>query len=146
MIVPTQCYKYNWGDDCMFWLQDKVLMISCMPSLSQLSTYMPWPSHSYILHDNSYAHAGMLSKAKVWIGATIHVLFHWQMPHSIPISADVLKTTINFVDLSTQHATYLASSGDVEKSTRHGMAWHHCVHAMAITCIIIKLVPIIQYC
>ena len=55
-----------------------------------------------------------LSKAKVWIGATVHALFHWQC-HTIPIRADALKTAIKFVDPSTQHATYLAGSGDVGK-------------------------------
>lgn len=65
----------------------------------------------------------MLSKAKgqiLRIGATLHVLFHWETPHSIPsnISVDALKGAINFVDLSVQHAAYLAGRGDVEKAIR----------------------------
>ena len=98
-----------------------------MLSPSQLSTHMP---HSHILicahahahvHDNTYAIAGMLLKAKgqiLQIGATLHVLFHWETPHSIPnnISADALKAAINFVDLSIRHPAHLADRGDVEKA------------------------------
>lgn len=44
---------------------------------------------AHCAHDNTYAIAGMLSKAKgqiLRIGATLHVLFHWETPHSIPIT------------------------------------------------------------
>ena len=55
----------------------------------------------------------MLSKAKgqiLRIAATMHVLFHWETPHDISsnISIDALKAAINFVDISIQHAAYLA--------------------------------------
>ena len=63
----------------------------------------------------------MLLKAKgqiLRIRATLHVLLHWETPHSISsnISVDALKAAINFVHLSIQHAAYLAGRGDVEKA------------------------------
>ena len=58
----------------------------------------------------------MLSKSRGQIlrmAATMHVLFHWETPGSIPskISSEALKAAQNFVDLCTQHAAFLAGRG-----------------------------------
>ena len=55
----------------------------------------------------------MLSKSRGQIlrmGATMHVLFHWETRGEIPltISKEALKAAQKFVELCTQHAAFLA--------------------------------------
>ena len=57
--------------------------------------------------------AGMLSKSRgqmLRMAATMHVLFHWETPGEIPstISDTALKAAQSFVELCTQHASFLA--------------------------------------
>ena len=60
---------------------------------------------------------GMLSKSKdqsLRVAVALHVLFNWETPQSIPeeISNSAMKAAINFVDVSIQHAAYLAGRKD----------------------------------
>ena len=63
---------------------------------------------------------GMLSKSKgqtLRVAVALHVLFNWEAPQSIPleISDFAMKAAINFVDVSVQHATYLAGRRDLRE-------------------------------
>lgn len=61
----------------------------------------------------------MLSKSKMQIlrvGAAIHVLFHYDNPHSIPstITSDAIKAAIKFVDICIQHVLYVLGRKDIK--------------------------------
>ena len=65
-------------------------------------------------------HTGMLSKSKMQIlriGAVIHVLFHYDKPHTVPstISSNAIKASIKFVDTCIQHVLYVLGRKDVKE-------------------------------
>ena len=56
---------------------------------------------------------GMLSKSKgqtLRVAVALHVLFNWETPQSIPeeMSDFAMKASINFVDVSVQHAAQVS--------------------------------------
>ena len=62
----------------------------------------------------------MLSKSKgqiLRVAAVLHVLFHIDTPMAIPgvIGTDAVKASIDLVDMSIQHAAYLAGRGKLEQ-------------------------------
>lgn len=64
---------------------------------------------------------GMLSKSKgqiLRVSAAMHVLFHWETPHDIPVAIgdEALKAAINLVDLCIQHAAFLAGRGKIDEA------------------------------
>ena len=67
---------------------------------------------------------GMLSKSKgqtLRVAVALHVLFNWENPHNIPqeISDSAIKAAINFVDVSIQHAAYLAGRGELKEEVEN---------------------------
>ena len=59
---------------------------------------------------------GMQSKSRgqiLRVAATLHVLFHMDTPNAIPneISEDALKAAVDFVDVCTQHVSYISGRG-----------------------------------
>ena len=63
---------------------------------------------------------GMLSKSKgqiLRVAVALHVLFNWENPQSIPdeVSESAMKAAINLVDVSIQHAAYLAGRGELQE-------------------------------
>ena len=60
----------------------------------------------------------MLSKSRgqlLRVAATMHVLFNWNTPQTIPttISDEALKAADSFVSMCVQHALYLAGRGEL---------------------------------
>lgn len=63
----------------------------------------------------------MLSKSRgqiLRVAATMHVLFHLDTPLSIPstISDEALKAAQEFVEMSNQHAAFLAGRGHITEA------------------------------
>ena len=54
------------------------------------------------------------------VAAILNALFHLETPLCVPevISDEAVKAAINFVDVTIQHAAYLAGRGDVDDAVQ----------------------------
>ena len=80
-----------------------------------------WSTCVYICIPHGVHFAGMLSKSKgqiLRVAATFHVLFSWETPHSISaeITDEALKAAIDFVEIGTQHAAFLAGRDGIQEA------------------------------